>query len=402
MTGAGDAFVSRRDDPAGTAQPSADDLAGTTFPSAPDLLAAPFADDSRPGQLDIVPPLLGRADGGRDLVILVDGLGRELLEEHLALTPTLRRRREEIRTVRTVAPSTTATAMTSLVTGLAPLEHGVLGYLTRDPRSGRAVNQLTGAAGIDPAQWMPCAVPAELARRPALQVAPAKHADSLLTRGAFRGWEFFAQSERGDRAGAALAALRQGGESALVHLHVDDVDHAGHKHGVDSDAWRDALAGADSLIGTLLRRVPAGTRVHVTADHGMVDTAPERTIDLARVPEVRRRLAMVAGEPRALMLFAKRPEEAPALVDAVREAIGEHGVVLSREEMLGAGLLGPVTTAPPAPRLEGRVGDAIVLARGRWSVDDSRRHRSSRRPEVGVHGSLTSTESLVPLLTVEA
>lgn len=387
--------------PAGEAPGSrSGDAGGAALASAPDLLPAPFAEGGRPGQLEIVPPLLASTDGGRDLVVLVDGLGSELLEEHLALTPTLRRLRDELRTVRTVSPSTTATAMTSLVTGLAPLEHGVLGYLTRDPRSGRAVNQLTGAAGIDPAQWMPCAVPAEHAVRRALQVAPAKHADSLLTRGAFRGWEFFAQAERGDRAGAALAALRRGGEDALVHLHVDDVDHAGHRHGVDSDAWRDALAGADSLIGTLLRRAPAGTRVHVTADHGMVDTAPERTIDLARVAEVRRRLAMVAGEPRALMLFARRPEEAPALLEAVRDAVGEHGVVLSHEEMLGAGLLGPAASSIPA-HLEGRLGDGIVLARGRWIVDDSRRHASSRRPEIGVHGSLTSAESLVPLLTVE-
>ncbi|MFE5775690.1 alkaline phosphatase family protein [Brachybacterium sp. NPDC056505] len=390
MTPAGDASASRRGD-----------RAGTTFPSAPDLLPAPFAGGDRPGQLDIVPPLLARADGGRDLVVLVDGLGSELLEEHLALTPTLRRLRDEVRTVRTVSPSTTATAMTSLITGLAPLEHGVLGYLTRDPRSGRAVNQLTGAAGIDPAQWMPCPVPAERTRRRALQVAPAKHAGSLLTGSAFRGWEFFAQAERGDRTGAALAALRAGGDDALVHLHVDDVDHAGHKHGVDSDAWRDALAGADSLIGTLLRRAPTGTRVHMTADHGMVDTAPERTIDLARVPQVRRGLAMVAGEPRALVLFARRPEDAPALVEATREAVGEHAVVLSREEMLGAGLLGPGTSPSIPPHLHGRVGDAIVLARGRWVVDDPRRHASSRRPETGVHGSLTSAESLVPLLTVE-
>ncbi|WP_152353091.1 alkaline phosphatase family protein [Brachybacterium subflavum] len=390
MTPAGDASASRRGD-----------RARATLPSAPDLLAAPFAGGVRPGQLDIVPPLLARDDGGRDLVVLVDGMGSELLEEHLALTPTLRRLRDEVRTVRSVAPSTTATAMTSLITGLAPLEHGVLGYLTRDPRSGRAVNQLTGAAGIDPAQWMPCPVPAERTRRRALQVAPAKHAGSLLTGSAFRGWEFFAQAERGDRTGAALAALRAGGDDALVHLHVDDVDHAGHRHGVDSDAWRDALVGADSLIGTLLRRAPTGTRVHVTADHGMVDTAPERTIDLARVPQVRRGLAMVAGEPRALVLFARRPEDAPALVEATREAVGEHAVVLSREEMLGAGLLGPETSPSIPPHLLGRVGDAIVLARGRWVVDDSRRHASSRRPETGVHGSLTSAESLVPLLTVE-
>jgi hypothetical protein len=369
--------------------------------AADDLLDPPFADGARPGQLDILPPLLARAEGGRDLVVLVDGLGAELLEDHLSLVPTLRRLRGDLRTVRSVAPTTTATAMTSLVTGLAPLEHGVLGYLTLDPGSRRPVNQLKGAAGIDPRRWMPCPVPAESAARRALQVAPARHAASLLTGSAFRGWEFFAQAARGDRAGAALAALRTGGEHALVHVHVDDVDHAGHGAGVDSDAWREALADADALIGTLLRRVPRGTRVHVTADHGMVDTSRERTLDLARHPDVIEHLETVAGEPRALVLFARRTEEAPALIAATREAVGEHAVVLGRGEILSSGLLGPASAAVPE-HVRGRIGDAIVLARGGWVVDDSRRHPPGRRPEVGVHGSLTSTEALVPLLTVEA
>ena len=85
----------------------------------------------------------------------------------------------------------------------------------------------------------------------------------------------------------------------------------------------------------------------------------------------------------------------------VRERVGEDALVLDRTQVLEAGLLGPVGLDVPA-HVQGRLGDAIVLSRGRTVVDDSRRHPPDRRPEIGVHGSLTAAESLVPLLTLEA
>src|SRR5690606_2050523 len=103
---------------------------------------------------------------------------------------------------------------------------------------------------------------------------------------------------------AVRTALPRGGPDALVHLHVDDVDHAGHAHGIDSEQWRTALAEVDALIGALLRRVPRGTRVHLTADHGMVDTSAAHTVDLGEEPAILSLVEEVTGEARALALHA--------------------------------------------------------------------------------------------------
>jgi hypothetical protein len=65
--------------------------------------------------------------------------------------------------------------------------------------------------------------------------------------------------------------------------------------------------------------------------------------------------------------------------------------------VLEAGLLAPAGTAVPA-HVEGRVPDVLVLARGRWGVDDYSRRPDTARAMVGVHGSLTSAEAVVPLL----
>lgn len=362
-----------------------------------DLLAPPFAAGERPGLLDVLAPLASAPEEGRDLVVLLDGVGADLLAEHRALTPTLRRLEGSVERIRTVTPSTTASAMVSLHTGLAPLEHGVLGYLGFDPVGRRAVNQLTGAPGLDPHAWMPLTTPVEAGTRRAVQVAPAKHARSHLSGVAYRGWEFLAQG-RGDRVEAVRTALHRGGPDALVHLHVDDVDHAGHAHGIDSEPWRTALAEVDALIGTLLRRVPRGTRVHLTADHGMVDTSAAHTVDLAEEPAILSLVEEVTGEARALALHAVPGDgAAEELAERMRVLMGERALVLTRDQVLASGLLGPAATAIPE-HVRGRIADVLVLARGRWGVDDFSRRPETARSMIGVHGSLTSAEAVVPLL----
>ena len=362
-----------------------------------DLLAPPFVAGERPGLLDVLAPLASAPEEGRDLVVLLDGVGADLLTEHRALTPTLRRLEGSVERIRTVTPSTTASAMVSLHTGLAPLEHGVLGYLGFDPVGRRAVNQLTGAPGLDPHAWMPFATPVEAGARRAVQVAPAKHARSHLSGVAYRGWEFLAQG-RGDRVEAVRTALHRGGPDALVHLHVDDVDHAGHAHGIDSEQWRTALAEVDALIGALLRRVPRGTRVHLTADHGMVDTSAAHTVDLAEEPAILSLVEEVTGEARALALHAVPGDgAAEELAERMRVLMGERALVLTRDQVLASGLLGPAATAIPE-HVRGRIADVLVLARGRWGVDDFSRRPETARSMIGVHGSLTSAEAVVPLL----
>lgn len=364
-----------------------------------DLLPPPYADGARPRLphllAELLPPAGAPRIRGRDVVVLLDGVGAELLSEHLSLTPTLRALRADIGAVRTVAPATTATALTSLTTGVAPLRHGTLGYTVIDPERGEAVQQLTGRPDLDPRDWMPLPTLAERSARRSVHVGPMKHAGSFLTRAAYAGWEFTGHRRSSERVDAVRLAVRRAGEDGLVFVHVDEVDHAGHRHGTGSDAWRDALAEADALLGALLRRLPTGTRVHVTADHGMVDV--DEVIDLAGHPRISSELSVVAGESRLLMLRTRHDPEPVA--SAIREVAGERALVLPRPQLLASGLLGPADL-DVAQRVAARLPDIAVIARGRSTVTDTVHRPPGPHPEVGAHGSLTSREALVPLLTI--
>lgn len=369
---------------------------------APDLLPAPWADGQRPGLLDVLAPLLPAADQaparGRDLVVLLDGLGSELLAENLALAPVLRSLHGGARSVRTVFPATTASAITSLLTGRAPLVTGVLGYEVLDPDGPGTIQQISGRRDVDPAAWMPWPNLGELSARRVAHVGPARHAGSHLSGVAYRGWEFCGHRRDDERIEVALRALRRVGPDGLVFLHVADIDHAGHAHGTASSAWRAALEDADALLGALLRRAPRGTRVTITADHGMVDRDPATAIDLSAHPRISEAVADVAGEARALMLRLRPSAPREAIAAELRETVGKAGVVLSREELLAAGLLGPRGTEIQE-RVHGRLPDLTVLARGRASIDDLSRRPESVARMIGLHGSLTAREALVPVIT---
>ena len=373
-----------------------------TLPATDDLLPPPFADGARPGLLDLLPPLVQNPVPGRDVIVLLDGVGSTLLDEHRSITPTLRRLSGQVQHVRAPAPTTTSVSMVCLHTARAPIEHGVLGHMTFDPARGAAINQLTGAPDGDPRTWMPLRTPVEAGSRRAIQVGPAKHGGSHLSRVAYRGWEFLAHG-RGDRVEAVRTALHRAGPDGLVHLHVDDADHAGHRHGVNSDRWREALAEVDALVAALLRRLPRGTRLHITADHGMVDTSEEATVDLAEQPAIQGLVRAISGEARALGLHAA-PGDGAAEELAVRleELLGERALVLRAAQLLERGVLGPPDAVVP-PWVAPRIPDVLLLARGIWRVDDySRREEPHKaRAMIGAHGSLTAAEAVVPLLQLD-
>ena len=52
-------------------------------------------------------------------------------------------------------PSTTATSLTSLGTGLPPGAHGLVGFTSRVPGTGKLLNALFWDTDVDPIEWQP-------------------------------------------------------------------------------------------------------------------------------------------------------------------------------------------------------------------------------------------------------
>ncbi|HWJ84302.1 MAG TPA: alkaline phosphatase family protein, partial [Cellulomonas sp.] len=223
-------------------------------------------------------------------------------------------------------------------------------------------------------------------------VGPARFAGSGLTQAALRGAAYRSAESLADRVDATVAALRRPG---LAYLYWGDVDKAGHHHGWGSWQWGDALAELDSELARLARSVPRGTTILVTADHGMVDVDLSARWDVASSPELAAGVALVAGEPRALHLHLEGGVD-PARVQATwTDVLGEHALVMTRDEAVAQGLFGAVDDwVVPV------VGDVVAAMTGRATVVDSRTQTPASLDLVGVHGSLTAHEMLVPCIVV--
>jgi Type I phosphodiesterase / nucleotide pyrophosphatase len=341
--------------------------------------------------LDLVP-------ARRAVVVLIDGLGYELLRQRSGHAAFLRGLLPAAYRLCAGFPSTTATSMGTFGTGLPPGAHGLVGCEVLVPGEDRLVNELSWENGPDPRLWQPCQTVFERAAADGVAVTlvgPGYFDGSGLTIAALRGGAFKAAHSLDARVDSALAAVRAS-KRALVYLYWGELDKVGHVHGCQSWEWGDELERIDRAIARLVAGVPSDTSVHVTADHGMVDAPHALRIDLAYDAELARGVRHVGGEPRSLQLYCEQGA-ADDVLATWRERVDTRAWVLSRREALGHGLFGAVSE-----RVLPRIGDVIVAMRDNFAIVDSRTARPKLLALLGLHGSLTPEEMTVPLLQVPA
>ncbi len=348
---------------------------------------------------NLVPALLGErsapdwlpdpvASCHQIVLLVLDGLGWEQLEARRDVAPTLAAM--DGGPICTVAPSTTAAALTSIATGLAPGQHGVIGY--RVAVDDEILNVLRWTTpGGDARERIP---PASIqSHEPFGGERPP-----VVTRAEFAHTGFTLAHLAGTRltpyrvTSTLVTEVRRllGAGEPFVYAYYEGIDKVAHEYGLDE--YYDAeLASADRLVADLAEALPPGAALVVTSDHGQVDVG-DRLITPA--PEVLRLARLQSGEARFRWLHA-RSGQADALLEAATAAHGDVAWVVSRQQVEKEAWLGPLT-----PEAAGRLGDVALVARDDVAFEDP--DDSGPYHLIGRHGSLTSAEMLVPVLATRA
>jgi hypothetical protein len=356
---------------------------GDVVPAVAAALGTPL--DSAPSGL-VLPDAVGY------VVFLIDGLGANLLQRYADYAPYLAELLAQQAPGTAGVPSTTATSLTSLGTGLTPGSHGLVGFTSRVPGTNDLLNALLWDRDVDPLEWQPHETAFSRLRAKGVSttvVNKREFAGSGLTVAAHRGADYVGADKVGERIAGAVVASGQ--RPALTYLYDGDLDWTGHRHGVASTPWLQQLSMIDSEAEQLREALPISTRLLVVADHGMVDSPPDRRVDVDEHHELRDGVALIGGEARFRHLYC-RGGAVDDVVATWRGFLGDRAEVLTRSDVIERGWFGPVD-----PQVLPRLGD-VVVACGDDTAVMSSRDFPYETTLVGLHGSLTPDEMMIPLL----
>lgn len=339
------------------------------------------------------------------VLVVIDGLGERFLRRagpRTALATHLRG------SMTSVFPSTTATAVTAFLTGVAPQQHGLVGWFTYLREVGSLVAVLPfrsrcGAnlrrSGIDPARIFSAPPFFDALPVQSFAVSPKE-----ITHSDFNVLHTGKAERRGygshlDMFEEIRGIVTSGRRPQYVYAYYAELDALAHVFGIDSPQVAGLLAALDQAFRRFLNSIAGSdTTVIVTADHGFTDVHPENTIDLDRHPAFADTLVLpLSGERRVAFCYV-HPHRRQDFEDYVRGPLGHCAVAYPSAKLLEWGWFG---LGPAHPRLPERLGHYTLLMKDGYAIKDwilgERRHL-----HIGHHGGMTSDEMLVPLIVAHS
>lgn len=338
----------------------------------------------------------------RHLVLLIiDGLGDDWLQR---CAPDGLLAQHRLGALSSVFPPTTASAITSYLTGDAPQQHGMTGWhmwlgelgsvlavLPGTPRYGGGgyaqagvdLRQLYGHRSVFAALDTPSVVisPRAIARSDynLAHLGPARLHPYKGLSGLFR---------------AIVKTLKQAQVPTTLYAYWPELDAIGHKQGIESPQALAHLDAIERQLSSLQQRLAGSdSMLLISADHGQLDTQPAQLIELSSLPELVDCLRIpLCGEPRAAYCYL-RPDQSSRFEQLCVDLLDTDFELFHSAELLERGLFG---LGVAHPRLRERVGDYCLIARDRAALHQQ---LIGDKPfkQVGIHGGLSSAELMVPL-----
>ena len=355
----------------------------------PSLISGLDPPDADPGWL----PDIAR-HAAQVVLLVLDGLGWEQLRARSSLAPTLSSADGIDRAITSVAPTTTACALTSITTGRPPSDHGLLGY--RLALDDQILNVLRWTLGSGVARDVRREVPARQLQ-PFPSFAGAAGTVPVVSKSEFGGTGFTAahlgnSPLHGYRVLSSLplevGRLLAEGER-LIYAYYDGIDKVAHGSGL-GELYDAELVAVDRLVADVVEQLPSGAVLVVTADHGQIDVG-QRVELLGR--DVMASVAFLSGEGRFRWVHA-RAGAADDLERALIERYQDTTWVMSRDQVIDQGIFG----GPLRDELVCRLGDVALLPHVPIAFLDPADTGESRLQSR--HGSLTADELLVPLVAL--
>lgn len=380
------------------------------FSQIPHSVEALFTGDFSQGlPLDVYGPTPRTYD--HVIVLFLDAFGWRFFEKYKSHVPFLSKIEKEgvVSKITSMFPSTTSAHVTCINTGLIPSQTGIYEWFIYEPSLEDLIAPLPFCyAGERKVETLPLD-PKELFPQ-----------DTLYTRLAKEGVKSYAYQPEGITRSTYSRAILKGAEMVGYHhpkealnkllanlnhrtysyFYFSDIDSVGHRHGIDSKEFKEAIHGIFEEMNQFFENLPQNTALILTADHGMVDVDPRTTYYLnKKIPNIEKHLLFgernkplaPAGSCRDLFLHVK-DEDVRELKEVLGEFLEGKAEIYPTDELIEGGFFG---SHSPSERFLDRVGNLVILPYAGESVWWYEKNRFIQN-FYGAHGGLTKEEMEIP------
>jgi len=349
----------------------------------------------------------GALSGARNIVLLViDGLGYDYLTGAGAGSALQRHLKARMTSV---FPSTTATAVSSFLTGVGPQQHALTGWHTwlRElgclaatlrfrPRHG---GEPLSKAGVAPRSVYTAEPVFDRLAAKSHVVSPDKIIDSdynVVHCGTAQRRPY---KELPELFSAVAAIVRSGGGRQFIHAYTYDLDAAAHSYGSASQELQDKFRQIDAAYARFLDEIAGSdTLVIAAADHGFIDSPKSACIELEDHPQFAETLMLpLCGERRVAYCYVQ-PGQEDAFEHYVQTRLDHCTRLYRSTDLIAQGWFG---LGPANPRLAERVGHYTLVMKDNYTIKDWILGEQ-RYLTLGVHGGVSAAEMYVPLIVAAA
>jgi predicted AlkP superfamily pyrophosphatase or phosphodiesterase len=338
------------------------------------------------------------------VLIIVDGLGYEYLKKYGKGSFLCENLKDEMTSV---LPATTASAITSFMTGVAPQQHALTGWfmylkeigavsvilpftvragdlsLAKKVKYGDILNQESFFEGL---------------KATSFSLRHKNYSDSVYSMLASKGSKRLAFSSLSDFFKQIENTMKKGKKRKFMLAYWAKLDSICHRKGADSKEALKHFLQLNKKIENLAKALKdSNTTIIVTADHGLIDTREEnRIIKLENHPELVETLSMpFSGEPRFVYCYVK-PQKIKQFENYIRTKLANVCELHKSEELIQKNYFG---LYEPNEKLKDRVGDYTLIMKDNFIMKDLVLGED-RNVFTGNHGGVSREEMIVPLIVI--
>lgn len=352
--------------------------------------------------LKILPP--SELSKSKNIVLLViDGLGYEYLIKHKKGTVF---DKYKINKIISVFPATTATAITTFFTGVAPKQHAITGWFMYLKELGTIsvilpfVQKGTNTSldqRIRPSKIFNQKSFFEKIKAQSFVVTDKKLANSSYTLAHTKKAKIVSYNRKLEDCFKQIEKIiKLNNRKKYIYAYWPEFDHLCHNYGMQSKKVRKHFEKICDKLDSFLESLENAI-VIITADHGFIDTTKSKVINLADHPKLKETLTLpLCGEGRFVYCYVY-PSKRKDFRRYVKQHFKNICSLYKSEELIKRNYFGLFKSNE---KLLDRIGNYVLVMKDNYIIKDLAIGEKIHF-DIGNHGGVSKEEIFVPLVVID-